>query len=176
VAGASDTRLSIDSDHHSYVSHRSRWSTAATVATTIAPNLARHHFDPPLAEELSGGSSGETTPVAPNGSTHSQATHRVEFTGSTRMLNRSASLPRPGIGSSSSSHVGSRNGRSSTASLAGAAVVEAAAHADGGDAGRLPPRLVVFNPDGAFEIGVDKAREAELQAAGELLPLATPAG
>lgn len=173
-AGASDiSRLSIDS-HHSYMSHRSRWSSAATVATTVAPTAAQRqgHYDPPLPEELSGGSSGEATPVTTAaGSTHSRSAAAAAMgagPGGSDCLPRSTSSPRHGGGSASSSRMGSRNSRSTTAVALASPLDVAAAVADGGDGtSRLPPRLIVFHPDGeTFGIGVDKAREDELTAAG----------
>lgn len=42
-----------------------------------------------------------------------------------------------------------------------------ATHQGSEAADKLPPRLIVFYPDGSFGIGVDKAREGELKAAAE---------
>lgn len=173
VARSDVSRLSADSHHslHSIYSQRSRWSTAATLGgTSTVQRLAQEQpLEPaePLPEEMSGASStisgegeaGELQQATPRG--------------------RRATSGGAGVLAASSSR-GSRGGAAPAATSRALALQEAAgapqnptASTDvvgerGTEDGRLPPRLIIFHPDGqTFGIGVDKLREHELQQATE---------
>lgn len=175
MARSDVSRLSADSHHslHSIYSQRSRWSTAATLGgtSTVAQRLALElPLEPaePLPEEMSGGSS-----------TISGEGEAVELQQVGPRGRRTAGSAAAALAASSMHSSGGGGSRlaapSRAASLQGAAGVPgspAALPVSAGDHGtadaRLPPRLIIFHPDGqTFGIGVDKLREHELQRAAE---------
>jgi hypothetical protein len=112
--------------------------------------------------------------AAAAGSTHGRAVYGgggSTSSGHYGSLGRSTSSPRrDGSAGSSGRHgrgVAAPEGTSAAENGAATPVVAAAADDSGTNGAQLPPRLVVFHPAGDFGIGVDKAREAELQSAAE---------
>lgn len=175
VARSDVSRLSADSHHslHSIYSQRSRWSTAATLGgtSTVQQRLAPEQpVEPaePLPEEMSGASS------------------TISGEGEAGELQHPAALRARRLANGPAGARASGSTRSNGRAAAGATSPAVALHeAPGGMAGhpaaspsvtgqhsaqdaRLPPRLIIFHPDGqTFGIGVDKLREEELQRAAE---------
>ena len=174
VAASDLSRVSGDS-HHSYHSQRSRWSSAATVATTVAPTQRYHDAAPEheaLQEdaELSGGSS--------SGPGRRHGLLSMGAAGTSGMRSTAAAAL---AGVAAAHAAASSSGR--TASAAGADPLHAAAAAaregepgpaaaacsgSGGMKGRLPPRLIVFHPDGNdYAIAVDPLRAKQQEQAAD---------
>lgn len=175
VARSDVSRLSADSHHslHSIYSQRSRWSTAATLGgtSTVQQRLAPEQpVEPaePLPEEMSGASStisgegeaGELQhPAASRARRLANGPAGARASGSTRSNGRAAAGATSPAVALHEAPGGMAGHPAASPSVTGQHSAQDA---------RLPPRLIIFHPDGqTFGIGVDKLREEELQRAAE---------